>query len=51
MSIFGIIFELDLKSKSHHNICKFVLEKYGGVTVSTGITEAVVAYRGSYRPR
>jgi hypothetical protein len=24
---------------------------FGGVTVSTGIVEAVEAYRGSYRPR
>ena len=44
-------FELDLKSQTYYYKNNLKYKKQGGVTVSTGISEAVVAYRGSYRPR
>jgi len=42
---------LDLGDKSDYSKGSIGDLLYGGVTVSTGIGEAVAACRGSYRPR
>ena len=46
--------KLDFVSDNFYNETNFTgfsANPHGGVTVSTGIVEAVEAYRGSYRPR